>query len=130
MRGIALEVEDALGGQAQELPNLIVAGLPQMTVVAGILHQHFMRAHRIHAIVDAVAAAAGLAFDVIERRGMHHRARRPDPRALGSCGDDLRGVGGVGAKTAGDFGTRPLSAGSSPVMTQERVMGSLRSSMR
>src|SRR3984885_64241 len=46
--GIALEVKDALGGQAEKVRNLIVAGLPQMTVVARVLHQHFMRTPRVH----------------------------------------------------------------------------------
>src|ERR1700733_4907645 len=34
--GVALEVQDALGGQAQELPDLIVTGEPEMAVVAGV----------------------------------------------------------------------------------------------
>ena len=88
---VALEIEDAFGGQTQELPDLFVAGLPQMPVVSGILDQHFMRAHRAHAVVNAIAAAAGLAFNVVERRGMHHGARRPVRRA-GYRGDDLRGI--------------------------------------
>ena len=69
---VALEIQDALGGQAQELSNLIVAGIPELPVVPGILHQHFVGADRIHAVVNPVAAPARFAFDVVERRGVHH----------------------------------------------------------
>src|ERR1700740_42673 len=78
---IALEVKDALGREAQELADLVVAGMPELPVVPRILHQNFMRAHRTHAAVNAVAAAARLAFNVIERRGMHQGTRRPARRA-------------------------------------------------
>src|SRR5580658_3836226 len=74
---IVLQVHDALGGQSQELPDLVVAGLPEMPVVPGIFHQNFMSADGTHAIIDAVATAVGLAFNVVQRRGMHHRARGP-----------------------------------------------------
>ena len=74
---IALEIEDAFGGEAQELANFVVAGIPEMPVVTGILHQNFVRANGAHAVVDAVAAAVGFAFNVVERCGMHHGARRP-----------------------------------------------------
>ncbi len=130
MRGIALEIEDALGGQAEEVADLIVAGIPQMPVVARVFDDHFMRADRVHAVIDAVAAAAGFAFDAIERHGMHDGARGPgNAGRVGRLRDHLRGRRSVGAETAGGLGTRSVSAGSSPVMTQERVMGSLRSSI-
>ena len=45
--------------------------------MTGIFDQHFVRADRGHAIVDAVAAASGLAFDAVKRPGMHDRARGP-----------------------------------------------------
>ncbi len=64
----------------RNMADLIVAGIPELAVVPGIFDQDFMSANRIHAVVDAVAAAAGLAFNVIERRGMHHGARRPADR--------------------------------------------------
>ena len=96
----------------------------------GILDQDFMRADRVHAVVDAVAAAAGFAFDVVERRGMHDGARGPGNPGRWAGANHLRALLEIGAETAGDCGTwTRLSAGSSPVMTQERVMGSLRSSI-
>ena len=102
---VALEIQNALGRQAQKLPNLVVAGIPQLPVVPGILDQHFVSAHGTHAVVNAVAAPARLAFNVIERRGMHHRSRRPPDRARHGR-DDLRGLGRIRAKTAGRFRTR------------------------
>src|SRR5271165_3772924 len=94
----------------------------------GILDQHLMRADRTHAVVNAIAAASGLAFNVVERCGMHHRACRPAHRA-GNCGDELRSLRGIWAKTAD--GLRTWCALGSVVSghDQERVMGSLRSSM-
>ena len=125
---VALEVENALGGEAQELPDLVVAGIPELAVVPGIFDQHFMSAHRTHAVVNAVAAAAGLAFNVVKRRGMHHRARRP-ARALGIAAMTCVGSGESGQKRQTVSGRGDPPPGSSPVMTQDRVMGSLRSSM-
>ncbi len=126
---VALEVEDALGGEAEEVCDLFVAGVPEMAVVARIFDQHFVRADGVHAVVDAVAAAAGIAFDAVKRRGMHDRARRPrNSRRIGRLRDHLRRSRGIGTETAGNVSGASV-AGSSPVMTQERVMGSLRSSM-
>src|ERR1022692_389160 len=41
---IVFEIKDTFGGEAQELADLIVAGIPEMAVMAGILDQNFMRA--------------------------------------------------------------------------------------
>ena len=74
---IALEIEDALGGQPQEMSDLIVAGVPQMPVVTRIFDQNFMRADRVHAVIDPVAAAARFTLDMVKRTGMHDGTRRP-----------------------------------------------------
>src|ERR1700738_2050739 len=89
---IVLEVEYAFGGKAQEVSDLVVAGVPNMTVVARILYQHFMRADGVHALVKAVAAAAGLSLNVVKRCGMNHGTSGPRraARVWHSC-DDLRG---------------------------------------
>ena len=127
---VALEVENALGGEAKEVRDLIVAGIPQMPVVARIFDQHFMRAHRMHAVINSVAAAARLALDAVERRGMHDaRADHGTPGALGDFAITCSGCAESAQKRQADSGRGPDSAGSSPVMTQERVMGSLRSSI-
>jgi hypothetical protein len=42
---IALQVEDALGGEAQKLFDFSVAGIPEMAVVLRILDDHFVRAY-------------------------------------------------------------------------------------
>jgi len=42
---IALEVQDSFGGETQKLPNFIIACVPQLAVVPGILHQNLMRAN-------------------------------------------------------------------------------------
>src|SRR5436305_4411258 len=42
-----------------------------------ILQQEFVRTHRTHAIVQSVATAGGFALNVVDRRRMYHRARRP-----------------------------------------------------
>src|SRR5579863_1328293 len=54
---IALQILNALRDQKQKLADLEVAGVPQMTIVARILHQHLMSADRTHAIVNAVSPA-------------------------------------------------------------------------
>src|ERR1700722_20386146 len=64
-----------------------------------------MRADRTHAVVDAIATAPGLAFNMVEREGMHHRPRRP-PRRGWHRRNDLRGFGRIRTKTASPFRTR------------------------
>ena len=67
------------------------AARPELAVVARVLHQHLVRAHRPHRVVEAVAAALRVAFDVVERVGVHHRPRRPRPAVhRGHGGDHLR----------------------------------------
>jgi hypothetical protein len=36
------------------------------------LHQHLMRAHCIHGVIDALSMAMRLAFNAVEGRWMHH----------------------------------------------------------
>ena len=69
--GVALEIENALGGHAKEPLDLRVAGIPKMVVMARVLDQHLVRSDGVHAVIEAIATASGLAFNVIERRGMH-----------------------------------------------------------
>src|SRR5207302_5169676 len=61
--GIALQIEDALGGEAEEMRDFFVGCIPKVTIMIRIFHQHFVRADGSHAIVDAVAAAPGLPLD-------------------------------------------------------------------
>ena len=75
--GIALQIEDALGGEAEEMRDFFVGCIPKVTVMIRIFHQHFVRADGSHAIVNAVAAASGLPLDTIERTGMHDGACGP-----------------------------------------------------
>ena len=126
---VALQILNPLRGQTQKLFDLNVAGIPDMAIVARIFQQNFVRSHRSHAVVESVAAAGRLAFDVVKRLRMHNRARRPRAAIhAGQGGDDLRGLGGRTAKRqACERGVGSMT--SSPVITQERVMGSLRSSM-
>ena len=99
---VALEVQNAFCRQPQKLPNLLVAGIPQLPVVPGIFHQHLMRAHRTHAVVNPVAAPPWLAFNVIKRGRMHHGSRRPScPTRHGR--DDLSWLSRVGTKSTGRF---------------------------
>ena len=86
---IVLKVHNPFCGETQKLPNLLIAGIPQLAVVPGILHQNFMSPNRTHAVVNAVASAPGFTFNVIQRVGMHNRPRRPCARA-GDRRDDLR----------------------------------------
>ena len=87
---IALEIEDALGGQAQKMSDLVVTGIPQMTVVARIFDQHFMRANRVHAVVNAIASAVRFAFNMVKRAGMNDGTSRPgNAGRAGRSGDHL-----------------------------------------
>ena len=52
---VVLEIHDALGGETQELADLIVAGIPELAVMPGILDQNFMSANRAHAVVNALS---------------------------------------------------------------------------
>src|SRR6202140_2308397 len=74
---IALQILNPLRGQTQELFDLDVTGIPDMAIVAGIFQQNFVGAYRSHAVVESVAAAGRLAFDVIQSLRMDDRARRP-----------------------------------------------------
>src|SRR5512146_2841208 len=76
---IALEVLDALPGEDQKLLDFDFADIPDLTVVARVLDQYFVRAHGPHAVVDAVAAALRVALDAVERQRGHHGPRRPGP---------------------------------------------------
>src|SRR5208282_1335966 len=107
--GVALQVENALRGQAQEMCDLFVACVPQLPVVARILDQHLMRPHGTHAVIEAVAAPAGLALNMVKRRRMHYRTRRPwHARSVRRHRDHLRAVQ---AEAAGTFGARPVFGG-------------------
>src|SRR6202790_4431906 len=99
---IALQILNPLRGQTQELFPLDVTGIPDMAIVTGILQQNFVSAHRSHAVVESVAAAGRLAFDVVQGLRMDKRARRPQAAIhAGQGGDDIGQVGGRATKTAG-----------------------------
>ena len=95
-----------------------------------ILHQNFVRTNGAHAVVNAIAAACSLAFYMVQSAGMHHGARRP--RSAGV--PDMVAIICAGSRESGqkrqtDSARATLSGTSSPVITHERVIGSLRSSM-
>src|SRR5690242_1835927 len=76
-----------------------------MAFVVGILDEHFVRADGVHLVIDAVAAAAGFALDVVKRLGMYYRARRPcRAGVVGRPGNFLK-ASGVGTETAGRIGS-------------------------
>jgi hypothetical protein len=69
-----------------------------------------MRADGVHAIVEPVTAASGLAFDVIERPRVHNGTRGPGwAGSIGSLRDDVQT--GIGAERARRVGTRSGVAG-------------------
>src|SRR5580704_10187642 len=99
--GIAFEIEDALGGQAKKVGDLIVAGAPEMPIMAGVFDQDFMRTHGVHAVINAVAAAVRFALDTVEGFGMHHGTRGPgDARGVGRFRNHLRRWRGTVAEKA------------------------------
>ena len=77
-----------------------------MPIVTRILKQHFMRADRSHAVVNALAPAGRLAFNPVERIGMYHRSRRPRIAVDAShAGYLLRRCAAVKAERASSFRT-------------------------
>src|SRR5579863_4139982 len=61
----------------------------------------------MHTVVDPIATPSGLTFDVVERLGMHHGARRPGrPGRIRRGSNDLQRGIGIGTEAAGGFGTR------------------------
>ncbi len=120
---VALEVGNARAGENKELLHFGVGGAPVIPVVARVLDQHFVSAHRLHLVIQAFAAACGVAFHVVDRVGMHHGAGRP--RASGdrwARGDHLRRMRAVGAEVANSAvgGAWRLVAGDHPG-TRDRV---------
>src|SRR6266568_3568798 len=88
---VSLEILNAVGCQQQELLDFSRGCDPQMAIVLGILHQHFVGSDGVHAIVQPVRPARRLAFDVVERRRMYDGAGGPRAsRSSGTAGDDLR----------------------------------------
>jgi hypothetical protein len=82
-----------------------------MPVVIRILDNYFVCADRVHAVVDAVPAASGLAFDVVERPGMNNRTTRPGGAgSIGSLRDFVQD-GRAGAEGARRIGARSGIAG-------------------
>ena len=100
---VALEIENAFGGEAQKVCNLLIAGFPEMAIVIGIFDEHFMRPDGTHAIVQAVAPTSGLAFDVIQRPRVNDSAGRPSRAgSVWRFRDHLQvGVGAEAARRVG-----------------------------
>src|SRR6202158_2407400 len=104
---IALEVEDALGDQAEEVCDLIVAGIPQVPVVARIFDQHLVRANRVQAVINTVAAAVGFTLNAVKRRVVNHGTRGPgDAGRVGRFRDHLHRRRGAVATPADRLRTR------------------------
>ena len=66
---------NAQRGQTQKLFHFGVARIPEMAVMTWVLQQNLVRAHRPHAVVEAIAAARRFAFDMVERMRMDDRSR-------------------------------------------------------
>ena|SRR3984957_16418158 len=106
---VALEILNALCGQEQELFEFAVACVPQMPLMRRIFHQNFVRANGAHTVVDAIAAAGSLAFDMVQSAGMHRGTRRPRSAGKSRHGsDNLRRFAGIGAEPANRFRTRHI----------------------
>src|SRR4029077_6298184 len=98
---VAFKILNTLRGKQQKLFDLEIACSPQMPVVRGVLHQHFVRADWAHPVVNTVAAAGCLAVDMIQRAGMNDRARRPrSPGSSGHAGDQLSWLAGIRTEPA------------------------------
>ena len=54
--GVALQILNAQRGQTQKLFHFGVARIPEMAVMTWVLQQNLVRAHRPHAVVEAIAA--------------------------------------------------------------------------
>src|SRR5882762_3410700 len=99
---VALQILNPLCRQTQELFDLDVTGIPDMAIVAGILQQNFVSAHRSHSVVESVASAGRLAFDVVQGLRMNDRAGRPCAAIhAGQVSNDLGWLGGSATKRAG-----------------------------
>src|SRR4029077_4098158 len=99
---IALQILNPLRGQTQELFDLDVTGIPDVAIVAGIFQQNLVSAHRSHAVVESVAAAGRLTFDVVQGLRMYDRARRPCAAIYaGQVSNDFGWLGGSSTKGAG-----------------------------
>src|SRR5579859_2211098 len=102
---IALEVKNALGDNAKVVSDLFVSRSPQMAVVARVFNDHLMGAHRMHPVIDAVAATARLALDAVERLGMNDRTRRPgNSRSVGRFCNHLWRRRSINTETARGLG--------------------------
>jgi hypothetical protein len=81
-----------------------------MTIVIRILDEYFMCAYGLHAVIEAIAAASGLAFDMVERSGVDHGTRGPGRAGrIGSVRDYMQA--GIGAERARRVGTGSGIAG-------------------
>ena len=49
-----------------------------MAIMARVLNQHLVGYHRTPHVVEAIALAQRVAFDVVEGEGIHHCPRRPE----------------------------------------------------
>src|SRR3979490_2383582 len=95
----AFRMLNALGHQAQKLFDLYVACIPVMAIMSWVFDQNFMRSHRPHPIIKAIAAPERLPFDVIKSIRMHNGTPRSCVTLRpGKGGDNLRGLGGRTAK--------------------------------
>jgi hypothetical protein len=72
---VALKVLDALRGQPEKLLDFVVAGIPELAIMAEIFNQHLVGADGAHAVVETIAATRGLTFNPVKRQRMHHRTR-------------------------------------------------------
>src|SRR5437764_3952226 len=69
---VALEINDALGGEPEKLLDFRVAGVPKIAVVARIFNQHLVRSYGAHVHVEAVFLAVRFTFASVNRRAMPH----------------------------------------------------------
>src|SRR5581483_5281390 len=101
---VLLEVENAAGGEEQELFDAGVRRLPELPVVLGIFNQHLVGPDRLHLVVKAFGKTLRIAFHMKHRLRMHNCAGGPGSTIDGRLRrDHLDGNLAVGAITAPTF---------------------------
>ena len=108
---VALQILDALPPGLHDQHNLIVGQILELAVVFGRLDDDFVRAHRLHLVVNSVGAALGVALHAIERVRMreHGDLRRALRGQTKKSGLGIRFLGTKRAAARGFAGVFPVS---------------------
>ena len=104
---IAFQILDALPPGLHHEQNLVVGQILELAVVFRRLDDNFVRAHRLHLVIDSVGAPFGISLNAIERvrvreyrdlrRTLRRQAKKgvPGIRFLGTKRTAARGFAGV-----------------------------------